>query len=252
MRNQAVIIPALNPTENLIFYVKELLLNGFAEIIVVNDGSKSEAEWIFDELSNLEKCTVLIHKNNKGKGRALKTAFAYCVKRLHRLDGVITADADGQHAVIDVCNVSNHLSTHPTSLTLGVRNFKEANVPPRSYLGNTITSAIFYTLFRLKLKDTQTGLRAIPMNELSDLLLLKGERYEYEINMLIYVKKRKLSIEEVTIQTIYHDNNAGSYFNAVNDSLKILNRIIIGFFNFNGQCKKQIKHTKSNFGEINE
>lgn len=215
MRNQVVIIPALNPPEQIIEYVEDLLAQGFAHIIVVDDGSKPSTDYIFNELRNVGRCTVLVHDVNKGKGRALKTAFTYCINHFPTIDGVVTADADGQHALEDVCHVANFFAKNPTDLVLGIRNFKESHVPKRSYIGNTITSFGYQLLFRSKLQDTQTGLRAIPFSHLEKMILLKGERYEYEINMLIYANKRNLNISEVMIQTIYHNNNEGSYYRTI-------------------------------------
>lgn len=244
MRNQAVIIPALNPNESLVDYVKALLSEGFKEVIVVNDGSKTECTHIFKNLAAINHCNVLTHSVNRGKGRALKTAFQFFLQKFSHLNGVLTADADGQHAVVDVCRVGDELSRNENQLVLGIRNFKESNVPKRSYLGNTVTSFIFYVLFRKKLVDTQTGLRGIPTKELERMLALKGERYEYEINMLIYAIKRKLKIGEVPIQTIYYDNNAGSYYKTVKDSWKIFRKLMSGFLTFNWKYKKLLKDAK--------
>jgi len=48
-----------------------------------------------------------------------------------------------------------------------------------------------------------------------------GERYEYEINMLILTKMRSLDIIEVPIETIYIHENVSSHFNPFFDSVKI-------------------------------
>src|SRR6478752_7355107 len=109
MINCAVIIPALNPTESLIEYVKTLA-NDVQQIIVINDGSKQELADIFTELTNISRCTVLTHEINKGKGRALKTAFQYFLTDHSELNGVITADADGQHSIPDVIKLAEELS----------------------------------------------------------------------------------------------------------------------------------------------
>lgn len=245
MYNVAVIIPALNPEETLIDYVKSLLARGFREIIVINDGSKKNREYIFTRLEKLNHCTVLTHPINQGKGRALKTGFQYFLEHFSELQGVVTADADGQHAVEDVCRVAQKLQEVKNHLVLGIRNFKETHVPKRSYIGNTLTSFAFQLLFREILVDTQTGLRAIPAGEISRMIHLRGERYEYEMNMLIYAKKTNLPIAEVAIQTIYHNNNEGSYYQTIRDSWKIFRKLVSGLIYFNRRYKNLLQERKS-------
>jgi glycosyltransferase involved in cell wall biosynthesis len=231
MINCAVIIPALNPTEGLIEYVKTLAKD-VQQIIVVNDGSKKELTRIFIELTNIERCTVLTHEVNKGKGRALKTAFEYFLTHHSNLNGVITADADGQHSIPDVLKLAEGLTGKEAEIILGVRDFSQSNVPVRSFIGNRITSFLFQIFYGGRLEDTQTGLRGIPNNVLSEILELKGERYEYEINMLIFAKKRNLPFREIPIETLYFDNNAGSHYNSVLDSMKVFTKLISGLLKY--------------------
>ena len=68
--NSIVIIPALNPPEHLIFYVDELIESGAAELVIVDDGSSPEKQFIFKELSKRPHCHVMVHKHNLGKRRA--------------------------------------------------------------------------------------------------------------------------------------------------------------------------------------
>jgi len=230
MMKIAVIIPALNPSKHLISYTHNLLDEGVAQIIIVNDGSSEEFTSTFKDLESLSRCTVLSHDVNCGKGRALKTGFTYFLRHFNNLCGVITADADGQHAVEDVCAMAKTLETNPKDILLGVRDFSQSHVPKKSLMGNRMTSFAFKILFRYKIEDTQTGLRGIPASELSWIMKLKGERYEYEVNMLISAIKRKIPLREIQIQTLYFDNNSGSYYKAVKDSLKIFTRMLSGFF----------------------
>ncbi|MBO4299549.1 MAG: GtrA family protein, partial [Clostridia bacterium] len=73
----------------------------------------------------------------------------------------------------------------------------------------------------LWVSDTQTGLRGLPASALEGFSTLEGDRYEYELNMLIDVRNRHIPVSEVKIDTIYIDNNASSHFNALKDGLKI-------------------------------
>lgn len=232
--NSAVIIPALNPIPALADFVRGLLERGIPEVIVVNDGSDSSCNPIFREVEQLEHCTVLVHEVNRGKGRALKTAFAYINEHYSYLDGVVTADADGQHTVEDICRVGEKLSLKENSLVLGVRNFKESNVPLRSYMGNLMTGFLFQSLYGYNLQDTQTGLRGIPISELPWMIETSGDRYDFEINMLIKARHHNISFATVPIQTVYFDNNSGSHFGTVKDAVPIFLRLFSGLIQYSG------------------
>ncbi len=214
------IIPALNPDENLIKSVNELIEKGYQKIIIVNDGS--EHSDIFNGLSKNKECVILTHEINKGKGCALKTAFIYYKEHLmDKYDGVITLDADGQHEIDDVINISEILSNNKMFI-LGTRLFNTKETPFRNKMGNRITSYIFEKLYGVYLKDTQTGLRAIP-NHLIDLhIKTHGERFEYEINALIDLVRSYEKILQIDIKTVYLENsNKKSHFNPFKDSYKI-------------------------------
>ena len=214
------IIPALNPDLKLIQSVNELIKKGFEKIIIINDGSENTK--IFDELSKNKECIIINHDVNKGKGCALKTAFSYYKDNfIDDYYGVITLDADGQHHINDIVNISNILVDNNLFI-LGTRLFNTKETPFRNKMGNRITSFVFDKLYGVYLKDTQTGLRAIP-NHLIDLHLnTQGERFEYEINALIDLVKNKEKILQINIKTVYlEDSNKHSHFNPFKDSYKI-------------------------------
>ena len=104
---------------------------------------------------------LLRHAVNLGKGAALKTAFNYVLCAMPDAAGVVTADADGQHAPEDIARVAEALAAQPDALVLGARAFG-ADVPLRSRFGNIVTRGIMHALLGRKLADTQTGLRGIP------------------------------------------------------------------------------------------
>ena len=180
-----VLIPSLSPDERLPAYVKELLTADFGLILVVDDGSSAEYQKFFDEIAGWERCHVLHHEVNRGKGAALRTGFAY-LKEHTRLRGMITADSDGQHTVPDTLKLAAELSDKEEIL-LGSRDFSKnnPNVPPKSRFGNRLTSGVFRVLYGQWLPDTQTGLRAFPRSLTNFMLSVSGDRFEYEMNMLI-------------------------------------------------------------------
>jgi glycosyltransferase involved in cell wall biosynthesis len=216
-----IIIPAYNPDDKLTSLVDEIISDQFSRVIVVNDGSKEECTGIFDELEGISQCVLLHHNVNQGKGKALKTAFSYFNKHYSDSTGLITIDADGQHTVSDMKKVADQLNESPASLVLGSRNFKEENIPFRSRFGNTLTRKVVKFTSGIDVSDTQTGLRGIPAAVVADFLGVEGDRYEFEMNMLLECKKKNIRIEEVEIETIYIEENKSSHFNPIKDSIKI-------------------------------
>ncbi|MDD6395350.1 MAG: GtrA family protein [Acutalibacteraceae bacterium] len=230
--NVVIMIPSLNPDEKLVNYVDALSREDFRHILVINDGSSEEYNGIFDRLKSYEKCTVISHDVNRGKGRALKTGMEYVLTHFPDCVGIVTGDADGQHRLIDTIHVANALEEKDDRLVLGARNFNSGNIPARSSFGNKLTSQVFALMFGQKLMDTQTGLRGISLKLIPKMLQVSGERFEYEMNMLIECRKQKIEIFEVPIETVYIDENSSSHFRPVVDSVKIYWLIFKGFFSF--------------------
>lgn len=225
MNHISLIIPAYKPDEKLLSTIKGAIAVGFSDIVVVDDGSGVSYEEIFKSAEQCSGCTLLRHTDNKGKGAALKTAFSYILENRPNGVGVVTADADGQHTTRDIQLVAEKMK-ETGHIVLGCRDFSIAEIPPRSRFGNLCTRTVFKLFFGMRVTDTQTGLRAFPRAVLSDLLKIKGDRYEYETNMLIFMSQSALSYEEVTVETVYMDNNASSHFRVIRDSIRIYGLIV--------------------------
>ena len=221
--NIVILIPAYNPTKDLIKLTNELINKNF-NVVVVNDGSNNaDNNTIFNKLN--DKINLIVHDTNKGKGQALKTGFKYIIENITHCNGVVTADADGQHLTKDIVNIAKKLNSDYNSLILGSRK-QDKNMLLKSRIGNSITRMIFKLATKVDVYDTQTGLRGIPYKYLENFMQIPGDRYEYETNMLLYCTKNKIHIEELTIETIYIDGNKASSFNIIKDSIKIYKCIL--------------------------
>ncbi len=216
-----ILIPSLNPDEKMIRLIGELKEAGFSHIVCVDDGSSPEYRHFFREAGDTYGCDVLRHCINMGKGRGIKTGLNHIRNNYPETPGVVTVDSDGQHSIEDTLKCAEALLAHPDSLIFGCRNFKEAGVPPKSYYGNTITRSVMKALCGISLSDTQTGLRAIPQQLIPDFVTVKGERYEYEMQQILTCKECEIPIVEVPIKTIYIEENKGSHFNPLLDSVRI-------------------------------
>lgn len=214
-----ILIPAFQPDMHLITLVQELRKETADPVIVVDDGSTGESKEVFELLP--ADVILLRHEHNRGKGRALKTGMAYVANHYPEDSGVVLADADGQHKAADIIRVGQEQAKCPDTLILGSRQFR-GRIPWRSRVGNQITRTVFRLFSGKNLTDTQTGLRAFPVSLISLLLSLEGERYEYEMNMLLGCIEHGVRLKEVPIETIYEDNlNSTSHFKPVKDSARI-------------------------------
>lgn len=227
----AAVVPSLNPTRQLTSTVEGLLAAGFARVILVNDGSRPETEEYFQELDRLPQVTLLTHPVNRGKGAAMKTAFTWLLEHWPDCPGVVTVDGDGQHHPEDALACAQKMLAEERVI-LGCRDFSRPEVPPRSRTGNRITRGVFRVFCGMSLSDTQTGLRAVPRRYLEELTAVAGDRYEYETNMLLALKQRRIPWGEMKIRTIYLEENRGSHFHPVRDSWKIYRLILAHFFRY--------------------
>lgn len=221
-KTRIALIPAFEPESMLLSLIREIREAGW-EIIVVNDGSGPAFSDIFKQAS--KQAVVLTHTKNYGKGRAIKTGLAYMKEHFVGNYTVVTMDADGQHQVSDAVRVCEAAERLPGTLFLGSRQLKD-NVPLRSHFGNTVTRYVYSFSTGLRIHDTQTGLRAFGDELLPILLDIGGERYEYEMNVLLVFARKKIPMEEIKISTIYINNNASSHFDTITDSYRTYKEII--------------------------
>ncbi len=219
MQEMTVIILAYKPALPFVSLVEELRQE--FRVLIVNDGSGTEYDAVFEQ-AMLDNVTVIEHPKNMGKGAAIKTAISHLNAQGDW--AAVTVDADGQHCPEDIRRVAALTLEHPDSLVLGVRNFK--GMPPRSRVGNSITRFCFSLATRRHISDTQTGLRGFTSLTADKLITAEGDRYEYEMNVLLGLKGWEIPLVETEIQTIYIDGNASSHFHPIRDSLIVFGQVL--------------------------
>lgn len=219
-----IVIPSYEPDEILVKLVMELKENEFQQIVVVDDGSSMSYMPIFNQIQQLG-CVLITHHENLGKGQALKTGIKEAMVCFPINLGIITVDSDGQHKVSDVVKVYDGFTQYPNTYLLGTRTFSLPTVPLKSYLGNKITSFLFRLNTGVACNDTQTGLRGIPFSYLSYALKARGNRYEYEYNLL-QTMTEQVPLTMIPISTVYFQKNTLSHFRPVRDSILIYHQMI--------------------------
>ena len=212
------LIPTFRPDGTLFNILAELRRRGI-DRVVVDDGSGMEYRSLFRRATR--DAIVLSYGVNHGKGHALKLGLCYIQEHYPTDTVVVTVDADGQHEAVDTVRCAREASRNPHTMVLGCRSFDDANVPLRSRLGNKITRLVYGFTSGTWVSDTQTGLRAFTVDLISLLADVSGERYEYEMNVLLACPEHEVDIREVEIHTVYEAGNPTSHFRPVRDSLRI-------------------------------
>lgn len=234
-----ILIPAYQPGQQLPDLLRALrAAEPRAAVVVVDDGSGPAYKDVFDGVRALG-CHVISYARNRGKGFALKAGFGFIEDNVPGQD-VVCADSDGQHTPSDILKVAAAVEANTTranpmedgsgdgsrhfrgtaTMVLGSRAFT-GNVPARSRIGNTATRLLFTLATGERIPDTQTGLRGYPAAMLPWLRSVRGDRYEYELNLLLQAPQAGYSISSVDITTVYLDRNSGSHFRPVVDSVRI-------------------------------
>lgn len=233
MENITIVIPSYNPDVNLTMFIDELILAGFSDIIIVDDGSDLEEKKVqlaFGYVKDKKECKLIHHGSNMGKGAALKTAFKLCMIERPADSLVIMVDDDGQYGVEGICKCieeyeRSFAQADKRPVMLAARSFKESNYAKRKRMVNHISGFIMKYLCFVNAKDVQTGLRFIPHEYIRELIKVEGYGFDYEINMLVEMKYRNIPYVEETINI---EDVSGRYadYNPVKDVLKFLGVMI--------------------------
>lgn len=214
------LIPAYKPEPVIVQIAQELLAsNQFQGVVAVDDGSGLPYRPIFDELIR-HGVAVVSHHVNLGKGMALRTGINHIACQWSQACGIVTLDADGQHLAKDVKAVAAELQANPTALIMGCRKIP-SEAPLRSRFGNGLTRQVMRLCTGIRVSDTQTGLRGLPLSIAPILLRLSPSGYDFETEMLVKLGEERIRIREVPIEAVYVDGNKTSHFRPLRDSIAI-------------------------------
>jgi len=216
------LIPAYMPDKKMISLLSDLKAANF-DIVVVDDGSGDKYRQVFD--ASKYYAHIIRHDVNKGKGAAIKSGLSYIMQQYEGDYVVVTIDADGQHKIDDVIKVCSSAKVNTDALVIGSRK-RKGKIPFASRFGNALTSFVFLLATRKKVYDTQTGLRAFSNSLVMNMMMIEGDRYEYEMNVLMEMARKNVRILEIPIETVYIDGNSSSHFNKINDSISIYKEIL--------------------------
>lgn len=207
--------------------------NGYA-VIVSDDGSGPEYDGVFAVLPDNVLVTRL--PAHSGRGTTIKCGLRFLLERVPDVCGVITLESCEEHTLENIGGLAEALRERTGAILLGARTFAEP-LPWKSRLGMLLVRLAFSGACSLKLTDTQTDIRAFPIELVPALTAVSGERYEYAVNVLLWASRNEVPIMEVTLPDAYSDVRIPRHFHPVRDSVRIFERIFkFAFASFSGFC----------------
>ena len=200
------------------------------EIIVVDDGS---GDWTYEEAKAAAKgrrgITVLRHAVNQGKGWALKEAFRLC-----KGDWVVFLESDLD---IDPSQLEIFFEIQRregADVVIGSKRHPQSKLK-YPFKRRVISAGYFFLvklLFRLPLRDTQTGLKLFRREVLKAVfpkVLVK--RYAFDLELLVLAHHLGFSIAEAPVIVEYRGKyghiGLRSVFNIWWDTMAVFYRLSI-------------------------
>ncbi len=184
-------------------------------VLVIDDGSTdgtgAQAKRAGAEVIRLGK--------NHGKGRALKTAFAYALKGGY--DALVTLDADLQHEPEELPRFIACHATRGSNLVIGDRLHQAELIPRLRYVPNRVGAFCFSRLTGRRILDAQSGFRLYD-REIMERIPIRYDGFEAESDVLLRAGAEGCRIDFVPIRAIYFQGPLHqSHFRPFRDTTRI-------------------------------
>jgi len=167
------------------------------DVLVIDDGSGDKTAHIAEEKADF----LIRHKENMGKGVALREGIAFVLDKNY--DAIIVMDADGQHDVSDLDNfLGPAQQDKEAAIITGNRMSNPKDMPWLRRLTNALMSGLISRLAKVDIPDTQCGFRLIK-REVLEAIKLKSSNYEIESELLIQAARSGFKIISVPIKSLY-------------------------------------------------
>jgi len=215
-RSYWVVIPAYNEAET----VRDVAMRArqqCANVVVVDDGSTDSTA---RTLAGLEM-TVLRNEDNNGKAGSLWRGFQHALES--GAIGVITLDADGQHAPEEIPTFVKRSLDDPTAFLIGARRRDQRKSTPWRYIANRIADFWIGWAAGQPIEDSQSGFRLYPAGLLREVTLKhnRSRSFVFESEIVIEAARRGFHCRNVPVTVAPRSGPRPSHFRPVLDILKI-------------------------------
>jgi glycosyltransferase involved in cell wall biosynthesis len=208
-----VLIPAYNAERTIGPVVQECVGLGYP-VVLIDDGSSDHTAGVLAG----QAVTVLIHRMNQGKGRALRTGFQWALD--HGFDSIVTIDADGQHDASALPRLVAAAEAGGVDIMIASRfsQFEEMAGPRKVWNRFGVWCMRKRTGFEIS--DSQSGFRCYS-GRLLRALSFEAEGYDLEMEILMKAWRHGFSVASLPVAARVADGRSTSHFRPFRDTWNI-------------------------------
>lgn len=186
-----------------------------SRVLVIDDGSTDATAALAERAG---ACVVRLG-TNRGKGRALRTAFDWALEGGY--DALVTLDADLQHEPAELPRLIDCFSARGSNLVVGDRLHCSGRIPGLRYATNRVGTFCFSRLTGLRIPDSQSGYRLYDRRIMEE-LPIRYDGFEAESDLLLRAGAGGFRIDFVPVRAIYfHGPLHQSHFRPFRDTTRI-------------------------------
>ena len=186
----SIVVPFYNPGPALLQHLEELVdvleaKRVSFEIIAVSDGSTDES-WGLVSSANFKSVRALAIAKNVGKGGALRVGLN-CGRG--RYLGFIDSDGDIPAKVLE--RFVDEIRNNSPAILTGSKRHSDSQVvyPPLRRVYSVGFQLLLRVLFRLSVRDTQTGVKLIRRDVIAQVLpLMVEKRFAFDLELFVVAK----------------------------------------------------------------
>ena len=208
-----VIVPAYNAGKTIAAVAEEALCTG-VPLLVVDDGSKDATVARIEHLP----LNIITHRQNLGKGAALRTGFAWAL--MHGYEGVVTIDADGQHDVAAIRQLAETARAKGFDILIASRFSQFEQMAGLRSFWNRFGVWCMRKRTGFEISDSQSGFRYYSARLLRG-VELTSSGYDMEMEILMKAWRGGFMIGSLPIAARVADGRATSHYRPVRDTWNI-------------------------------
>jgi len=219
----AIVIPTLNEEAGIaptIQSIKEAIGTKFSYKIVVVDGLST------DKTAEIARSmgAKVIRQRRRGYGDALQVGFYYVDTKM-KTAVTVMIDADGTYEPKDIAKMADIIISGDADFVIGNRfaNMDKDAMTTVNRIGNKVLSSVARRLLKIKVSDSQCGLRAF-RTDLANIFYNSSLGMPFATEMLTATSMYHIRIKE--IPTSYYKRVGDTKLNPIQDGGRILGTII--------------------------